>query len=114
MIAMGKYGDVAPQEDTFGEGNSQKNEKTADFVKDHEFDDDIVDVPFNKDLYDEHIPEMSEAHEQSSFHTKRNLHRSGRSGKVYDDLTTDDDEIIGSIRPGTIKNAGTIASVDKG
>jgi MFS family permease len=25
-IAMGKYGDPAPQEDTFGEGNSKKNE----------------------------------------------------------------------------------------
>lgn len=31
-IMLGLYGDVAPQEDTFGEGNSQKNEKaTADF-----------------------------------------------------------------------------------
>ena len=40
MILIGKYGDVAPQEDTFGEGNSQKNEgATADFIKDHEFDD---------------------------------------------------------------------------
>lgn len=33
-IAFGKYGDPAPQEDTFGEGNSQKNEnQTADFEK---------------------------------------------------------------------------------
>jgi len=24
MIWMGKYGDAAPQEDTFGDGNSQK------------------------------------------------------------------------------------------
>lgn len=61
MIAMGKYGDAPPQEDAFGEGNSQKNEgATADFVKDHEFDDDVADVPFNKELYDELIPEQSE------------------------------------------------------
>ena len=33
-IMFGLYGDQAPQEDTFGEGNSQKNEKaTADFMK---------------------------------------------------------------------------------
>merc|ERR1739848_965371 len=42
MIALGKYGGPAPQEDDVGEGNSQKNEGgTADFVKDHIFDDDI-------------------------------------------------------------------------
>lgn len=51
MILLGKYGDVAPQED-IGEGGSQQNEKTADFVKDHEFDDDIPDVPFFRDIYD--------------------------------------------------------------
>jgi uncharacterized membrane protein len=52
MIAMGKYGEPAPQEDTFGEGNSKKNEEgTADFVKDHEFDDDIPDVPLFRDIY---------------------------------------------------------------
>jgi len=61
MIAMGKYGDAPPQEDAFGEGKSDKNEgATADFIKDEEGYDDVADVPFNKDLYDELIPEMSE------------------------------------------------------
>ena len=46
MILIGKYGDIAPQEDTLEVGISQKNEgDTADFVKDHEFDDNIPDVP---------------------------------------------------------------------
>lgn len=100
-IACGKYGDAAPQEDAFGEGNSQKNEKTADFVKDHEFDDDISDLPFNKDLYDEHIPEMSSLYEASaSFHTRKYLQKSGRSGKVYDEMSgSESQDIIGSIRP---------------
>lgn len=84
-ISMGKYGDVAPQEDTFGEGNSQKDEKgTADLVKgdDRGFDDDIPDVPKFKDIYDEHIPEMSSEREASSFHTlarSKFLHKSGHS-----------------------------------
>lgn len=74
MIAMGKYGDIAPQEDAFEEGNSQRHEKgTADLVKadaDHGFEDDIPEVPYFKDIYDEHIPEMSSDREASSFHTK--------------------------------------------
>ena len=48
MILLGKYGDAAPQEEGAldEEGNSQKNEgATAEFVKDHEFDDNIPDVP---------------------------------------------------------------------
>ena len=101
-IMLGKYGDAAPQEDTFGEGNSQKNEKaTADFIKDHEFDDDIPDVPFSKDLYDEHIPELSSDWEASSFHTKRQLHKSGKSGnakEVDEQDSMDRDDIVGSIR----------------
>ena len=87
MIAMGKYGDAPPQEDTFGEGNSQKQEGgTADFIKDHDFDDDIPDVPFSKDLYDEHIPELSSYREEDSLTTKGfgGLGKSVTS-KVYDD-----------------------------
>ena len=99
MIAWGKYGDVAPQEDTFGEGNSQKNEKTADFIKDHEFDDEILEVPFNKELYEEHIPEMSSYHEQSSFHTKKHLEKSGITGsKVQFEGNEDNYNMMGSIR----------------
>ena len=107
MIAMGKYGDIAPQEDTFGEGNSQKDEKgTADVMKgdDHGFDDDIPDVPKFKDIYDEHIPEMSSEREASSFHTRRAgskfLRQSGRSGQVHDEAYSDGDDhdIVGSIR----------------
>lgn len=47
-IWLGYYGDPAPQEDTFGEGNSMKQENnTADFLKDEDYiDDDIPDVPF--------------------------------------------------------------------
>ena len=103
-ICLGLYGDVAPQEDTFGEGNSQKDEKgTADVVKndDRGFDDDIPEVPYFKDIYDEHIPEMSSDREASSFHTKKWLHKSGRSGHVYDEDSDGDEEndiIIGSIR----------------
>lgn len=96
MIVMGKYGDAAPQEDTFGEGNSQKIEAgTADFVKDeNDFGDDIPDVPFSKDLYDEHIPELSSYREESaSFHTRRYLDKSGKT-RVYDDSD------IGSTRRG--------------
>mmetsp|Transcript_27664 Transcript_27664/g.34357 ORF Transcript_27664/g.34357 Transcript_27664/m.34357 type:complete len:164 (+) Transcript_27664:1331-1822(+) len=54
-IFMGKYGDPAPQEDTFGEGNSMKQEdQTADFQKDDEYlDDDFPDVPLYQDIYDE-------------------------------------------------------------
>ena len=99
MIALGKYGDAAPQEDTFGEGNSQKNEKdTADFQKEEEYDDDIPDVPLYKDIYEEHIPEMSSDREASSFHTKRFLHKSGRSGRVFSESVTEDEDIVGSIR----------------
>ena len=98
MIWMGKYGDVAPQEDTFGEGNSQKNEKaTADFMKeDHEFDDDIPDVPLYQDIYNEQIPEMSSDFEASSFHTKRfPLEKSGRLGSQ---VSRDDNSLIGTVR----------------
>lgn len=68
-------------------------------MKDHDFDDDIPDVPLYKDIYDEHIPEMSSDREASSFHTKRYLHKSGRSGKIYDEgAYSDDEEIVGSVR----------------
>lgn len=120
-IALGKYGDIAPQEDTFGEGNSQKHEKgTADVVKndDRGFDDDIPEVPYFKDIYDEHIPEMSSEREASSFHTKKFLHKSGRSSRhVYDDCLSDGDEqndiIIGSIRQTQNRNSykGTVDSM---
>ena len=59
---------------------------------DHGFEDDIPEVPYFKDIYDEHIPEMSSDREASSFHTKRFLHKSGRSGQVYDDDYSDGDE----------------------
>ena len=122
-IFLGKYGDIAPQEDTFGEGNSQKHEKgTADVVKadDYGFDDDIPDVPYFKDIYDEHIPEMSSDREASSFHTKKFVQKSGRSGKIYDDSFHSDGEeqndiIIGSIRQTERQNRnsykGTLDSV---
>ena len=100
MIMLGKYGGPAPQEE--GDGNSKKNEgvNTADFVKDHAFDDDIPEVPFYKDIYEEHIPEMSSDREASSFHTKKYLNKSGRSGQVYDENNTISEEgnIIGSVR----------------
>ena len=76
-ILLGKYGDPAPQEDTFdvieGGAKSIRNEnQTADFIKDDDYiDDDIPDVPLFQDIYDEHIPEMSSYREDSSFHTKR-------------------------------------------
>ena len=78
MIFLGKYGDAPPQEDTFGAGNSQKNEdQTGDYEKhDGVFDDDIPEVPFSKDLYDEWIPEMSSEREASSFHTKSKVDES--------------------------------------
>ena len=46
-ILCGKYGDPAPQEDTFGEGNSMKQEdQTADFIKNEDYMvDDIDEVP---------------------------------------------------------------------
>ena len=108
MIALGKYGDIAPQEDTFGEGNSQKNEKTADFVKDQEYDNDIPDVPFGHDLYDEHIPEMSEQFENSSYHTRR---FGGKKSKVHgedmtEDLESEEQDFIGSIKIGTVRETG--------
>ena len=59
---------------------------------DHGFEDDIPEVPYFKDIYDEHIPEMSSDREASSFHTKRFLHKSNRSGQVYDDDYSDGDE----------------------
>lgn len=103
-IMMGKYGDVAPQEDD-GAGSKEQNVTADDFAKDHAFDDDIPDVPYFRDIYEEHIPEMSSDREASSFHTKRQfLQKSHRSGsKVYDELhregmSHDDSEIIGSIR----------------
>ena len=58
-----------------------------DFEKDHIFDDDIPDVPHFRDIYEEHIPEMSSEREASSFHTKRQfLQKSGRSGSKVDDM----------------------------
>ena len=73
---------------------------TADFVKDHAFDDDIPEVPFYKDIYEEHIPEMSSDREASSFHTKKYLNKSGRSGQVYDENNTISEEgnFVGSVR----------------
>ena len=76
---------------------------------DHGFDDDIPDVPKFKDIYDEHIPEMSSDREASSFHTRgagsKFMHKSGRSGKVHDDAgnysdgdSHDNDIFVGSIR----------------
>jgi len=112
MIALGKYGDAAPQEDTFGEGNSQKNEKTADFVKDHEYDNDIPDVPFGHELYDEHIPEMSEQFENSSYHTRRfGGGTRGNKSKVHgedmtEDLESEENDFIGSIKIGTVRQTG--------
>lgn len=45
---------------------------------------------------------MSSDREASSFHTKRYLHKSGRSSKVYGDNFSDGDgddgEIVGTIR----------------
>jgi len=99
-IAMGKYGDPAPQEDTFdevegGAKSMRMENQTADFIKDDDYiDDDIPDVPLYQDIYDEQIPEMSSDREASSFHTKRfgNLAVSGRGeSKVYDDL-----DVLGS------------------
>ena len=106
MIVLGKYGDAPPQEDSFCEGNSQKLEAgTADFVKDHDFGDDIPDVPFSKDLYDEHIPELSSYREESaSFHTKRFLDKSGRT-RVYDDSDLGSTRRDGSALVGTIRNS---------
>ena len=72
---------------------------TADFVEDHKFDDDIPDVPHFRDIYEEHIPEMSSDREASSFHTKRHfLNRSGSKVEDYLRSSHDDSEIIGSIR----------------
>ena len=57
---------------------------------DHGFEDDIPEVPYFKDIYDEHIPEMSSDREASSFHTRKYLQKSSRrSGKVYDDNYVD-------------------------
>ena len=113
MILMGKYGDVAPQEDTFGEGNSQKNEgATADFIKDHEFDDNIPDVPLNYELYNEQIPEMSSDREASSFHTRRFTKARRRSMDEGDSFDSENQDIIGSIRAGD--NAYAPNTITKG
>lgn len=49
-------------------------------------------MPIGYDLYNEQIPEMSSDREHSSFHTKRNLFNSRRSGgkvhDAYDDVET--------------------------
>lgn len=107
-IMAGWYGGPPPQEDTFEDGNTIKNENaTADFVKDHDFDDDIPDVPLYKDIYDEHIPEMSSDREASSFHTKRYLQESGRQGahrsRVYSD--SEDNDFIGTIRATSLRRS---------
>ena len=100
MISLGKYGGPPPQEDTFQDGNSQKNEGgTADFIKDHDFNDDIPDVPFSKDLYDELIPELpSYREETASIHSKP---LRGNS-RVYDDSdlysSRHDNTLIGTVR----------------
>ena len=90
-IWLGYYGDPAPQEDTFGEGNSMKQENnTADFIKDEDYlDDDIPDVPFFQDIYEEQIPELSSAHEASSYNPRARKERLG--SKVHDDS-----EVIGT------------------
>lgn len=66
-------------------------------------------MPFFKDLYDEQIPEMSSDREASSFHTKRFLRQSGKSGNVYDDdmldSSRDSDLIIGSIRQTNLRKS---------
>ena len=43
---------------------------------------------------------MSSDREASSFHTKKYLNKSGRSGQVYDenDTITEGDNMVGSIR----------------
>ena len=114
-ILLGKYGDPAPQEDTFdevegGAKSMRMENQTADFIKDDDYiDDDIPDVPLYQDIYDEHIPEMSSDFEASSFHTKRfGVEKSGRMGsKAYDDqdvITSkvydenENDLLLGSIR----------------
>ena len=92
-VFLGYYGNPPPQEDTFGEGNSMKQEnQTADFIKDEDYiDDDIEPVPMYQDIYDEHIPEMSSSYEASSFHTRR--HKFG--SKAFDD-----NELASSARSG--------------
>ena len=63
-------------------------------------------MPYNYDLYNEQIPEMSSDREASSFHTKKHLFRSSRDGgKVgdayYDGTETNSDDggqFVGSIR----------------
>ena len=72
-------------------------------MKDHEFDDDIPDVPLFRDIYEEHIPEMSSEREASSFHTKRFTTKLGKSGKlVAEDYYPDDSQIVGSIRQSNV------------
>lgn len=74
---------------------------TADFIKDHDFEDDIPDVPFAKDLYDELIPEKSSHMEESaSYYTRGFLNKNGQS-RAYDDSdlgSTRKDELMGTIR----------------
>ena len=68
-------------------------------------DDDIPAVPLYQDIYDEQIPEMSEDHEASSFHTKKFPLRMSLHSKVYyeaEDLLeshrSSEGDFIGSIR----------------
>ena len=71
---------------------------TGDFPNDDEYDD-IPDVPFFKDIYDEHIPEMSSEREQTTVRDDTMLIRSQTrvgGSKVNNELFGIDDQVMGS------------------
>ena len=86
---LGRWGDPAPREDAFNEGNSiQKEDQTADYLKHEDYmDDDLPDVPFFQDIAQEHIPEMNSSYEASSVTTKKfvAVASSHRGSKCFDE-----------------------------